>query len=79
MGLPILQRSCPSSSARDGSLGNWGLVHTKRPVVFTTNRMMGGETVTCLQSEGSEGLGDGLSEIVAEYAFFQSYVSSVFF
>jgi len=40
--------------------------------------MMGGEKVTCLQSEGSESLGDGLSEIVAEYAFFQSYVSSVF-
>jgi len=40
--------------------------------------MMGGETVTCLQSEGSEGLGDGLSEIVAEYAFFQSYAPFVF-
>jgi len=50
----------------------------KRPVVFTTNRMMGGETVACLQSEGSEGQGDGLSEIIAEYAFFQTYASSVF-
>jgi len=40
--------------------------------------MMGGETVACLQSEGSEGQGDGLSEIIAEYAFFQTYASSVF-
>jgi len=40
--------------------------------------MMGGETVTCLQSEGSEGLGDGLSEIVAEYAVFKSYASFFF-
>jgi len=39
---------------------------------------MGGETVTCLQSEGSEGLGDGLFEIIAEYAFIQTCASSVF-
>ena len=33
--------------------------------------------MTSLQSGGSEGLGDGLSEVVAEYAFFQSYAPSV--